>query len=284
MLVPINWRLAADEVDHILRDSGSNLLFVDNDSAATATRLAAELPELKQVSVPGPRRASRAPGSTGWAAGRPDAGTLARVRPDTPLVQMYTSGTTGLPKGVVLAHRSFFAVRKALADAGLDWIDWREDDRSLIGMAGFHIGGIWWAIQGFAAGVTNVIMREFTTAGAVELIKSLGVTTACMVPAMMRLLLVEPGVTKEHFTTLRKIIYGGAPISAGLLERCVEGFGCDFAQIYGLTETGNTAMCLPPADHVADGGKMQAAGRPYPGFEVKVADSAGNAAARRRDR
>jgi len=82
-----------------------------------------------------------------------------------------------LPKGVVLEHRSFFAVRNALATAGLDWIDWRDGDRSLIGMAGFHIGGIWWTTQGFAAGVTNVVMREFTTAGAVELIRTLGVTT-----------------------------------------------------------------------------------------------------------
>ena len=143
-------------------------------------------------------------------------------------------------------------------------------------MAGFHIGGLWWSTQGFSAGVTNVVMREFTPAGAVELIRTLGVTTACLVPAMMRLLLAEPGVGKDDFTTLRKVVYGGAPISAGLLARCVEGFGCEFAQIYGLTETGNTAVCLPPADHTPDSGRMQAAGRAYPGFEVKVADSAGN--------
>jgi long-chain acyl-CoA synthetase len=275
VLVPINWRLAADEVDHILRDSGTAMLFVDTDAAATADRLAAELPALRTV-LPLDKPGTPGAGFAAWVSGQPDANLLTRVTPDTPLVQMYTSGTTGLPKGVVLAHRSFFAVRNALATAGVDWIDWQEGDRSLIGMAGFHIGGIWWATQGFAAGVTNVVMREFTTAGAVELIRTLGVTTACMVPAMLRLLLAEPGVTSADFTTLRKIIYGGAPISAGLLARCVEGFGCDFAQIYGLTETGNTAMCLPPADHTPDSGKMQAAGRPYPGFQVKVADSGGN--------
>ncbi|TDV47907.1 fatty acid--CoA ligase [Actinophytocola oryzae] len=269
VLVPINWRLAADEVEHILRDSGSVLLFADTEAMAVAQRLRPELPKLTNV-IP------LESGFTAWLATHPDVNLLARVTPDTPLVQMYTSGTTGLPKGVVLAHRSFFAVRNALSTAGLDWIDWREGDRSLIGMAGFHIGGIWWATQGFAAGVTNVVVREFTPAGAVELIRTLGVTTACMVPAMLRLLLAEPGVTSADFTTLRKVIYGGAPISAALLARCVEGFGCEFAQIYGLTETGNTAMCLPPADHTPEGGKMQAAGRPYPGFEVKVADSEGN--------
>ncbi|MEV0899949.1 long-chain-fatty-acid--CoA ligase [Actinoplanes sp. NPDC049802] len=275
VLVPINWRLAAGEVEHILRDSGAAVLFTDADSATTAGKLAPELPALRRV-LPLDEPGSPGAGFSAWVSGHPDAGVLVRVTPDTPLLQMYTSGTTGLPKGVVLAHRSFFAVRDALASAGLDWIDFHPGDVSLIGMAGFHIGGVWWATQGFAAGATNVVMRDFTSAGAVELIRSLRVTTACLVPAMMRLLLAEPGVSRADFVSLRKVVYGGAPISAALLARCVEGFGCEFAQIYGLTETGNTAICLPPADHTPDSGRMQAAGRPYPGFEVKVADSAGD--------
>lgn len=272
VLVPINWRLTANEVEHVLRDSGSKLLFVDSVTEPVARKVAAEVPGITIISLD----CAHAPGGgfTDWVSAFPDAELLTRVRPDDPIVQMYTSGTTGLPKGVVLAHRSFFAVRDALASEGLDWIDWREGDRSLIGMPGFHIGGLWWALQGFSAGVTNVVIREFTPSGAVELIRKLGVTTACMVPAMLRLVLAEPGATKADFTTLRKIIYGGAPISESLLAECVAGFGCDFAQIYGLTETGNTALCLPPADHVP--GKLRAAGRPYPGFEVAIVDSEGN--------
>lgn len=271
VLVPINWRLTAAEVEHILRDSGSSLLFVDSVTESVARKVAEELPGLTIISLD----CAHAPGGgfTDWVSAYPDTELLTRVRPNDPIVQMYTSGTTGLPKGVVLAHRSFFAVRDALASEGLDWIDWREGDRSLVGMPGFHIGGLWWALQGFASGVTNVVVREFTPSGAVELIRTLGVTTACMVPAMLRLVLAEPGTSSADFTTLRKIIYGGAPISESLLAECVEEFGCDFAQIYGLTETGNTAMCLPPADHVP--GKLRAAGRPYPGFEVAIVDGAG---------
>lgn len=278
VLVPINWRLTAAEVEHVLRDSGSSLLFVDADAAGLAEQVTAELPQHVQV-VRVDRPGAPGAGFTDWVSAYPDSETLTRVRADHPIIQMYTSGTTGLPKGVVLAHRSFFAVRDALASAGLDWIDWRPGDRSLVGVPGFHIGGLWWAVQGFTAGATNVLMRAFTPPDAVELIRTLGVTTTCMVPAMLRQVLAEPGVSKEDFLTLRKIVYGGSPISESLLSRCIELFGCELAQIYGLTETGNTALCLPPADHVLGGRKLQAAGRPYPGFQVAVVDSAGNALA-----
>ncbi|HEV2779570.1 MAG TPA: fatty acid--CoA ligase [Actinophytocola sp.] len=273
VLVPINWRLTAGEVEHILRDSGSALLFVDSTTAAVAEKVAADLPDLTVVSLDRPGEPGA--GFVEWVSGQPDVDLLTRVRPDDPIVQMYTSGTTGLPKGVVLAHRSFFAVRNALAGADLDWIDWRDGDRSLVGLPGFHIGGLWWALQAFAAGVTNVVIREFTPSGAVELIRSLGVTTACLVPAMLRLVLAEPGVSSADFATLRKIVYGGAPISEALLANCIEGFGCEFAQIYGLTETGNTAVCLPPDQHFPGSPRLRAAGRPYPGFELKIVDADG---------
>ncbi|WP_217146838.1 AMP-binding protein, partial [Streptomyces sp. AC627_RSS907] len=187
----------------------------------------------------------------------------------------YTSGTTGLPKGVVLAHRSFFAIRDALASQGLDWIDWRAGDIALIGIPGFHVGGLWWATQNFSAGVTVVAMRAFAPHQANALIKDLGITTACVVPAMLRMMLAEPGVSPADFSTLRKIVYGGSPISEALLEQSLALFGCEFAQIYGLTETGNTAVCLPPADHVPGHPRMKAAGHPYPGVRAKVIDGDG---------
>ncbi|MFF8732441.1 long-chain-fatty-acid--CoA ligase [Streptomyces sp. NPDC015171] len=266
VLVPVNWRLTAPEVSHILQDSGTRLLFLEDEFAPVVARMPTAPP---QTVVP------LGPDFGRWKAGHPDSGTTTDATADTPVAQLYTSGTTGLPKGVVLAHRSFFAIREALASEGLDWIDWREGDIALVGIPGFHIGGLWWATQNLNAGTTIVAMRAFAARRAVELIRDLGVTTACVVPAMLRMMLAEPGVGAQDFTTLRKTVYGGSPISESLLEESIAVLDCEFAQIYGLTETGNTAVCLPPGDHLPGGPRMQAAGRPYPGVRAKVIDDEG---------
>lgn len=258
VLIPVNWRLAADEIEFIVEHSGARLLITER------TDLNAE----KTVQI------------TDFACWRdtPHATALPDINidRDTPVLQMYTSGTTGRPKGVVLAHRSFNAVRELLDDSGLDWLDWRPDDVSLIALPAFHIGGMWWATQALNSGVTSVVIPRFTAAGAVAAIRDHGVTVTCFVPAMILMLLSESGVTAADLATLRKIAYGGSPIGPDLLARAIEAIDCRFAQIYGLTETGNTAVCLPPDQHLPGRARLAAAGRPYPGVAVAIRDDAGN--------
>jgi acyl-CoA synthetase (AMP-forming)/AMP-acid ligase II len=266
VLTPINWRLRPAEIQYILHDSGATLLFADDEFLDMAATLQADLPRLRRI-VPIPALAD-------WR-GADDTDLLPTFSDEHPIAQVYTSGTTGSPKGAVLAHRSFFTVRAALAEAGLDWIDWRPDDVSLIGIPGFHVGGLWWAIQGFGAGVTMVSVPVFVGHKAVRLVRDLGVTTACVVPAQMQMMLAPPRPRREDFVSLRKVVYGGSPIAEALLARCIDTFDCEFAQIYGLTECGNTAVCLPPDEHVVGGTRMQAAGRPYPGVQVRIVDGDG---------
>ncbi|KOV60472.1 long-chain-fatty-acid--CoA ligase [Streptomyces sp. MMG1121] len=269
VLVPVNWRLTAPEVSHILQDSCTRLLFLEEEFRHIVEAMPTDPPK---AVVP----LDTDDGFAAWKAAHPaDETDSVEATPDTPIAQLYTSGTTGLPKGVVLAHRSFFAIARAMADAGVDWIDWLPGDKALIGIPGFHIGGLWWATQNFNAGTTVVAMRAFAARQAVDLIRDLGITTVCVVPAMLRMMLSEPGVNAEDFTTVRKTVYGGSPVSEALLATSLAVLDCEFAQIYGLTETGNTAICLPPAAHVPGTGLLRAAGRPYPGVRVKVIDGQG---------
>jgi acyl-CoA synthetase (AMP-forming)/AMP-acid ligase II len=272
VLVPVNWRLTAPEVSHILRDSCSELLFVERDFTGIVEQIRPDLSQLRTV-VEMDSDEQRAAGFAAWKQGQPDECPDLGVGPDDPFTQVYTSGTTGLPKGVVLPHRSFFAFRDALAEHGLDWLDWRPDDKSLIGFPGQAIAGLSWAIQGFAAGVTKVVMPMFVSQEAVRLVRDVGITITFVAPAMLDMMLAEPIATKEAFTSMRKVFYGGAPITESQLLRSIETIGGDFVQIYAGTESGNTVTVLPPEDHVPGSPRLASAGRACPGVELKITDN-----------
>ncbi|MFD7710608.1 long-chain-fatty-acid--CoA ligase [Streptomyces sp. NPDC059786] len=274
VLVPVSWKLAPEEAAHILRDSGAEVLFTETAEPAAAARLRIALPRLRQV-VSLDSRTGRGTGFAAWKADSPDRDLEPGTGPDDAVAQIYTSGTTGLPKGVVLAHRSFFGVAEAVERHGCDWVDFLPGDRCLIGMPGFHAGGLSYAMQGFVAGVTMVSTPVFIAQDVLRLIGELGVTGALLTPAMLQMLLAEPRATPAAFRTLRKVVYGGAPISPTLLRQCLRTLDCAFAQIYGSSETGNFAACLPPADHVPDSPRLPSAGRTYPGVELKVVGERG---------
>ncbi|MEV3965519.1 long-chain-fatty-acid--CoA ligase [Nocardia sp. NPDC050193] len=259
VFVPINNRLSQDEIAHILVDSEPALLLAEANFSYGS-------PDVGTV-------ISMSDGdSSGWYGHFPADRPHRVISADDAVVQLYTSGTTGRPKGVVLAHRSFFAVREALDDASLDWLDWRPDDVTLVGLPGFHIGGMWCALQSVLAGATTVTIPRFDAATAVALVAESAVSVLCAVPAALQWMLAEPAADAAALASIRKIIYGGAPMPEDVLARAESVIGCDFAQIYGLTETGNTAVCLSPADHRLRGDRLRSVGRPYPGFDVKVID------------
>jgi len=275
VFVGLNWRLTPEELAYILQDSEARLLFVDAESAALVPRLLERLQRPPRVVVVG--TGDTGPDTfSGWCAGAAETPLPHSYDAEEVVVQMYTSGTTGHPKGVLLPHRSLFAISRALEASGETWIGWTEDSVSLLFVPTFHIGGLWWLVRGLSMGSTNVVLRGFEPAAILEAISRHRVTHTCMVPAMMQVLLSEPAFKRADLSSLRAIVYGGSPISAALLEKGMKLFGCRFAQIYGMTETGNCAVCMRPEDHVAaPEARLRAAGRPFPGVEVRILDEQG---------
>lgn len=274
----INWRLTPREIAFILDDSEAELLFVGADFVDRARELLAGAAREVACVVFGDDAPSHGRAYAAWRDAAPADDPALPADPDEVVVQMYTSGTTGHPKGVMLANRSFFAVVAAMRAAGDPWIGFGPRDVSLMPIPSFHIGGLWWAMTGLNAGATNVVMEAFVGAELLRLVERHRVTKTCMVPAMMQVALLEPDAERTDFGSLDTVVYGGSPIPRALMELALATFGCRFAQIYGLTETGNTAVCLRPEDHEdLDSERLKAAGRPYPGVQLECRDADGRA-------
>jgi len=274
VLVPVNWRLTAPEIGHMLRDSQAELLFVEREFQPIEKRFRADLTELATL-VDMDAGPGRAAGFRAWKAGHPDTDPGVVASTEDPVAQLYTSGTTGLPKGVVLAHRTFFTFIDNMRLHDVDWIDWRPEDRSLSCFSGLHAGGYAWFMHCLNVGATSVVMRMFAPDEAVRLITDLGVTTVWAAPAMLQLMLAEPAASPTAFRSLRKVVYGGSPISSELLLRCISELGCELAQAYAAAETGSFVTCLTPAEHVPGSPLLASAGRVCPGNDVKIMDESG---------
>ncbi|WP_024801104.1 long-chain-fatty-acid--CoA ligase [Nocardia sp. BMG51109] len=275
VLIPVNRLLTADELAHILLDSGCRLLFVDAATESVvvqAQERAGTRIDVVHTDIPG----RPGGGFTDWLDGHPTTDPNIAVGPDDPLIQMYTSGTTGLAKGVMIGQRSIYAARESLLAPEVDWFDVRDDDRLLVAIPSFHIAGLAWVVQGLFAGVPVVLLPEFTPGAAVDLVVAQRITVMVAVPVMFALMLGEPAATGEAFTRLRLAAYGGSPIPETLLAECMKRFDCGFVQFYGMTETGCSITYLPPADHTPGNPRLRSAGYPCPGFDITVVDTAGD--------
>jgi fatty-acyl-CoA synthase len=268
VLVPLNFRLTGPELAFMIEDAGAHTLLVDEQHVPVIDAVRADLSVGRFVHV-----AAGAP-SDGWEDGNAlvaAAAPLAQrrpVAPDDPAVIMYTSGTTGRPKGAVLTHANLWWHNIGIVLA----LDVAYDDVSLLCAPMFHIGALnVTTIATWIKGGRLVIHRAFDPQAVLEDLEREGVTTMFGVPVMCDALSSLPGFAETDLSALRLIITGGAPVPVALIRRFQER-GVDLAQGYGLTEAAPVASFLTAENAER---KLGSAGRPLLLCDMRIVDADG---------
>src|SRR5216684_4606775 len=207
VLVPVNFRLAPPEIAFVVNDAQAELLFVGADFCGAVEKVAHELKDVRTiVALDGKHHAWRDYAS--WSAQASAADPGWPIRAGDCAVQMYTSETTGHPKGAQLSHTNLLTL---LPGALQQFGRWHECDVSLVCMPLFHICGSCWALVVLYAGAETVLAREFDPPTILRLIAEFGVTKAFFVPAMILFLLQAPHCANTDFSSLELIAYGASP-------------------------------------------------------------------------
>ncbi|MCE2391734.1 MAG: long-chain-fatty-acid--CoA ligase [Proteobacteria bacterium] len=272
--VPLNYRLAPPEWQYILADSGARMLLAQSAFCEGIDDVRSVLPDLEHCAV------LDGAVESGWAPleawlGEPIDAEFAHARRCDDVWQLYTSGTTGRPKGAVLTQAGVFATL----------YQWRvcypifPRERQLQVMPLYHIAGALLVFHFVGHGSSMLLMQDFDPHEVVRLLDEKGIATTTLVPAMIQACLTEvPDVAERRYERFRFISYGASPIAEATLRRAMQVFGCDFIQGFGMTECPNLVY-LTPEDHrralAGETHLLLSTGRAGPGSQVKIVDEAG---------
>lgn len=271
VLNPLNSRLAPDEIVYILNDSGSEVVFVDAANAAVIAALRDRVPTLQTVVLIG----EGAPESE-WdlrmgalmEAASAD-GLPPEPEPDAACVLMYTGGTTGLPKGVVLSQAAaVLAIHRVQMAYGFE-----PGQRFLATLPMFHVGSLlaWGAF--LPTGGLTVVQPAFEPGAVNAAIRDHEITVIAAVPTMVAMLLDHPDFDADQLSSLELVSYGGAPMPPELLERSMSLLPrLTFVQGYGMTECSAYVTLLSAADHERGGDVLKSVGRVMPGCLIEARD------------
>lgn len=271
VLVGVNWRLAGPEVEYILNDAGAEIMFVGSDFAPLIEKVKANCPKLKHViAVDGGH--SSWPAYQAWRDKQKDSDPKLKIADEDDAIQLYTSGTTGHPKGVQLTNANYLSFFQAATDA--KWGEFDAGDPNLIAMPNFHVAGTNMGLTTLAQGSLGIIVKEVNPAQILEFIPKFKLKNMFLVPAVILMLTQHPKIKETDLSSVKRMFYGASPINEELLKSAQAIFkGCGFTQLYGLTETVGAGTALQPEDH--RGPLLRSCGKAYPGLDIQVFDADG---------
>jgi fatty-acyl-CoA synthase len=253
--IPINWRLTVNEMEFILQDSAASLLIYD-DHFSNIIELLKERTSLKNY----------------LSTDKMDyyMASLSTEEPvmvsggDEIILLMYTSGTTGKPKGAMISHRNLY-----FASVGLiSTVDWWYQDRFLAVAPFFHIGGFMPIMANIHVGATTILMEEFHPQKVWEIIEREQITTMMSVPTMLTFMLSSFNQNQYHISSLRNITCGASAVSPNLIK-AYEDLGIQIQQVYGITEyTGAVSFWRKEMDEH----KFHSMGKAVFGGKIKIVD------------
>ena len=268
----VNTRLAAPEVQFILSDAEVRVLFVGPEWFGMVEAIKDACPHLEHIiTLEGEHEGW--PEYTSWRDSQDASAPGLETKDDDDVIQLYTSGTTGLPKGVMLTNSNY---RGFMEQAGeLEWSSYDAGDSVMNAMPLFHVAGVNVGILATAQGARTVVLPEINPAEILDLIENEAINHAFFVPAVILMLSQMPDFRQRDYSKLKQIFYGASPITEDLLITAVEVMGARFTQVYGLTETTGGGTYLPPEAHEPSRGKLRSCGLPYPSTTIHCVDADG---------
>jgi long-chain acyl-CoA synthetase len=269
VVVPLNNRLAPQELAYILNDSGAGTLILDQQFWESYADLTGDLERQLHVIKSGGEIADGVVDFAELIQPGPEPKAKPTLEALSPASIMYTSGTTGRPKGAILSHGNVFTnARNAGAHLG-----YKESDVTLLVVPLFHVTGLHSQLVAFCyTGGTCALMRAYNTAAMIELMAKHKVTVTFKVPTMYTLMLVNEALERSDLSALRLAAYGGAPMAPETIRQLQDKLGVDLCNAYGLTEATSLVTVLPACDALRKAGSI---GLPTSGTRLKVIDDEG---------
>ncbi|MBN9097290.1 MULTISPECIES: long-chain-fatty-acid--CoA ligase [unclassified Pseudonocardia] len=261
----VNFRLAPPEIVYVINDARARILFVGPEFARAAAAIREKLTDVERViAVPAEYE--------DWLAAHEPDPDVHPSAPDDCFVQLYTSGTTGFPKGAMLTHRGMFAhATNVMADFSMT-----SDAVVQVAMPLFHVGGMSYSLLAVTAGARMEMMRLPDPAAILEMFERDRVTHTFLVPALMGAMAQVPGAADRDYSSLVALSYGASPMPLPVMRASMKLFPGVMHQVYGMTEACGVVSSLGPEDHddPAVAHRLVSAGTPIHGVEIEVRDPA----------